>query len=108
MKDQPTGQTNIDDENDDNFLVLQQYASKEERFGSTEDADLDDPMREDEPQDAGSTPSAEPFDNSTSTMHCLRTGLVFPSSKAMNDSSRIIRPFAYGTSILPNMPRRLT
>lgn len=83
MKDQTSEQNNIDDESDDNFLVLQQYASKEERFGATEDADLDDPMREDEPQDAGSTPSAEPFDNSTSTMHCLRTGLAFPSSKAM-------------------------
>lgn len=71
------------DDNDNNYLVLQSYSTKEERFGSKEDLDLDDPTREDEPQDAGSTPSAEPFESS-STLTCLRTGLAFPSSKAMN------------------------
>ena len=66
-------------ENDDNYLVLHNATTKEERFGTAEDVDLDDPMRE----DAGSTPSSEPFEGSAATLKCLRTGLVFPSSKAM-------------------------
>ncbi|CAB9501273.1 expressed unknown protein [Seminavis robusta] len=77
-----TTENNLDDETDNNYLVLQSCESKEERFGTAEEADLDDPTRDDEPQDAGSTPSAEPFEGS-SKLNCLRTGLVFPSSKAM-------------------------
>lgn len=69
------------EENDNNYLVMQTYPTKEERFGTKEELDLDDPMREDEPQDAGSA-TAEPFETSA-TLSCLRTGLVFPSSKAM-------------------------
>lgn len=67
---------------DDNYLVVHSdttpTTAKEERFGTAEETDLDDPMRE----DAGSTPSSEPFEGSGS-MTCLRTGLIFPSSRAM-------------------------
>lgn len=77
------GNTDIN-ENDDNYFVMQPqpYTTKEERFGTTEELDTDDPTREDEPQDAGTTASAEPFEASA-VLSCLRTGLAFPSSRAM-------------------------
>lgn len=73
-----------ENENDDgnSYLVLQSFIRQEDEPTKTDDADLDDPTREDEPQDAGSMPSSEPFESST-TLTCLRTGLAFPSSKAM-------------------------
>lgn len=49
---------------------------------TSDDIDVDDPTRDDEPQDNASTRSSEPFE-STSALTCLRTGLIFPSSVAM-------------------------
>ena len=59
-----------------------QSPSKEEERVVTDEVDTDDPAREDEPQDNASTRSSEPFE-STSALTCLRTGLTFPTSVAM-------------------------
>lgn len=53
---------------------------EEERDGNYEDAD---PSRDEEPQDNASTVSAEPYESSTTTLRCLRTGLIFHASVAM-------------------------
>jgi RING-variant domain len=63
---------------DDEILV--EVETEEERDGNDEDFD---PSKDEEPQDNASTLSAEPFESSTATLRCLRTGLVFPSSVAM-------------------------
>ena len=44
--------------------------------GGTEEADLDDPARE----ETGSMPSSDPAEASGAALTCLRTGLSFPSS----------------------------
>lgn len=58
-----------------------QEGGEDERVTGDE-MDVDDPTRDDEPQDSASTRSSEPFE-STSALTCLRTGLIFPSSVAM-------------------------
>lgn len=75
----PAEQADASGYTDDNYLVLHSATTKEERFGTADETDVDDPTRE----DAGSTPSSEPFEGSASGQTCLRTGLIFPSSKAM-------------------------
>ena len=68
---------------DDTYVEVETSLTQgeEERIVSDE-ADHDDPARDEEPHDNASTPSSEPFE-STSTLMCLRTGLPFPSSVAM-------------------------
>lgn len=58
-----------------------QEGGEDERV-TNDEIDVDDPARDDEPQDNASTRSSEPFE-STSALTCLRTGLIFPSSVAM-------------------------
>ena len=50
--------------------------SPTEDRGGTEDADLDDPARE----ETGSMPSSDPADTGGAALTCLRTGLAFPTS----------------------------
>jgi hypothetical protein len=60
-------------------------SSGEQFFGSSEEELRDgneEGTREEEPQDNASTLTSEPFE-SNSSLTCLRTGLVFPSSIAM-------------------------
>lgn len=66
---------------DPSYVDVHSSIQEEERV-VTDEVDTDDPAREDEPQDNASTRSSEPFE-STSALTCLRTGLTFPSSVAM-------------------------
>ena len=53
---------------------LLRVESVEDR-GGTDEADLDDPARE----ETGSMPSSDPADSSGAALTCLRTGLAFPT-----------------------------
>lgn len=62
-----------------NFLEMRKSSSSDDR-GITEEADQDDPMRD----DTVATPPSEPFDSETSTvLTCARTGLAFQTSSAL-------------------------
>eukprot|EP00980_Cylindrotheca_fusiformis_P018495 scaffold6124_cov122-Cylindrotheca_fusiformis.AAC.14 len=71
-----------DDGAADDYIAIESSMPGEEDRITSEEVDIDDPTRDEEPQDNGSTQSSEPFE-STSILTCLRTGLKFPSSVAM-------------------------
>ena len=78
-------QNRSEEERHENTYVAIETSIPEEERVVTDEIDTDDPARDDEPQDnadVASTRSSEPFESSSAVI-CLRTGLAFPSSVAM-------------------------